>query len=193
MAGAAVLLCAPVAWAGEGDTPAAKLIAGKPAILDYGSGVKVPCSRDAFFTLWEGDRFWLTFGFGRCPSNDIALIRANKQAYGVMKFMLLTLAFAPERLVRGDGNGWRKKNPTAHDFVVGALDLPLQPGKPVSDVFLGGGNIEINEFMNMGGGTEDGPPTNPQQANRNAFCSKIILKKDLSLDDVRKRAVVFQI
>lgn len=197
--------CGAAAWAEEGDTPAAKLIAGQPAILDYGGGVKVPCTKDAFFTLWEGERFWLTFGFGRSPSNDIAKIRASKQAVGVMKFMLLTLAFAPERLVKGDGNGWRKKDPAAHDFVLGELDLPLRPERSLSDAFLGAGNTEISPFWNWGGGApmqetvpgqapaQPGAPTDLRQAFRNAFSSGIVLKKDLSLDDVRKRATVLQI
>lgn len=113
--GAAALAGAP-AWA-EGSLPAPTIIKGKPTILDYGGGLKVPCTRDAFFTLWESSAFWLAFGFGISSAIDIAKIRATKQATGVMRFLLLTLAFAPDRLVKADGNGWRKKDPTARDFV----------------------------------------------------------------------------
>lgn len=199
------------AWGGraraeDSEVPSAKLIAGTPPLLDYGSGLKVPCSKDAFYTLWEGETFWLTYGFGTSPDNDIALIRATKQANGVMKFLLLTLAIAPERLVKIDGNGWRKKDPAARDFVLGELDLPIHPSKSMSDALLGGGNTEISPFWNFGGtmnGTNleqsrpggpstppTGTPTDLRQASRHAFSTCLVLKKDLSLEDVRKRAVV---
>jgi hypothetical protein len=188
--------------------PSAKLIAGNPPVLDYGGGVKVPCSKDAFFTLWEGETFWLTFGFGTSPSDETAMVWATKQASGVMKFMLLTLAFAPERLVKVEGNGWRKKDPAARDFVLGELDLPVRRSTPLSDAFLGRGNTVISPFWNFGGtmtGTNQvssqpgapamsssSGPTDLRQASRHAFNTCLVLKKDLALDDVRLRAVVLQ-
>ena len=107
------------------------MIPGGPSILDYGDGVRVPCNKTAFFTLWESSTFWLTFGFGISPSLDATAAQAGTQAGGVMKFLLLKLAFAPERLIKVDGNGWRKKDPNARDFVLGELQLPGSPGKPV--------------------------------------------------------------
>jgi hypothetical protein len=195
-------------WAGDDALPSAKLVAGTPPVLDYGGGVKVPCNKDAFFTLWESDAFWLTFGFGISPVIDISKIRAEKQASGVMKFMLLTLAFAPERLVKVEG-GWRKKNPTAHDFVIGDLTLPIQHSKSMSDAFLGGGNVVIDPMWDhtsppigmsapQPGGIDPapggfGPLANARQATRYAFTASVVLKKDMSLDDVRKHAVVLQL
>jgi hypothetical protein len=193
MAGAVVLLDhGSVAWGAEADdVPSAKLVAGKPPVLDYGGGVLVPCTKDAFYTLWEGDKFWLTFGFGISPASESATRQATKQAAGLMKFLLLTLAFAPARLVKVDGNGWRKKDPAARDFVLGELKLPLRPSKPMTDAFLGGGNTEIGPLWNWF--PSDGAPDVHKRANRNAFCSQIVMKKDLSLEDVRKRAVLLQI
>ena len=197
-----------VAWASDDPMPPAALIPGNPALLDYGGGVKVPCNREAFYTLWESATFWLSFGFGIAPSIDISKIRAEKQASGVMKFMLLTLAFAPERLVKVDGNGWRKKDPKAHDFVIGDLPLPAQTNKSMSDAFLGGGNTKIDPLWDrvgsqsaMTGATPGidqapagaGPLANMQQAMRYAFSSTIVQKKDMSLDDVRRHAVVLQL
>lgn len=191
------------------DMPTATLIPGEPPILDYGGGVKVPSNRDAFYTLWEGNTFWLTFGFGISPSVETAKSQAAKQASGVMKLLLLTLAFAPERLSKNDGNGWHKKDPKARDFVVGELELPNSPSRAISDAFLGGGNTEISPFWNWSNsgapmpGTirngasvpsvQSGPPSNIRQANQHAFSNYIVLKSDLSLDDVRKRAVILQI
>ena len=188
------------------DTPTAKLISGTPPVLDYGGGVKVPCNKDAFFTLWEGSTFWLTFGFGISPSLETAESKSTNQALGVMKFLLLTLAFAPNRLVKVDGNGWRKKDPAAHDFVLGELNLPGSPSKPVSDAFLGGGNVEISPFWSfgnngisvpgptgVGGSVTPAPPSDLRQAEQHAFTSYIILKTNLSLDDVRKRATILQL
>lgn len=197
-----------LAWAGDDAQPSAKLRPGTPPVLDYGGGVKVPCNKDAFFTLWENDDFWLSFGFGISPVIDISKIRAEKQASGVMKFMLLTLAFAPERLVKIEG-GWRKRNPAAHDFVIGDLALPAQHKKSMSDAFLGGGNVVIDPLWDRAGalGSMSGPPSsgvdqapagsgplgNARQAMRYAFSSSIVLKKDMSLDDVHKHAVVLQL
>lgn len=195
-----------MAQAGLDALPSATLIAGDPPIFDYGS-VKVPCSRDAFYTLWEGDTFWLTFGFGASQSNDIATIRAEKQASNLMRFMLLTLAFAPARLVKAAGNGWRKKDPKAHDFVVGELPLPALHNRSMSDAFLGGGNTVINPLwdrlgsqgvlsgtmpggMDLAPSASSGPLDNMQQAMRYAFSSSVVMKKDMSLDDVRTRATV---
>jgi hypothetical protein len=196
------------AWSETDGMPSPAIIKGEPTVLDYGSGLKVPCTKDAFFVLWEGGTFWLTFGFGASPSVDAAMAQAAKQAAGVMKFLLLTLAFAPERMSKVDGNGWRKKDPKARDFVLGELDLPIVPSRPLSDVFLGGGNIEISPFWNWGNtGTNTmepmqrgapnatpsaAPPGDMRQANRHAFSNCFVLKKDLSLDDVRKRAVILQ-
>lgn len=204
----ACTLLATHARAETSDVPSAKLIPGKPPLLDYGSGVKVPNTKDAFFTLWEGSSFWLTFGFGISPMVENAKSRATKQATGVMKFMLLTLAFAPERLIKVEGNGWRKKDPAAHDFVIGELDLPSTPTNPTSDAFLGGGNVEISPFWNWGSGinptmtspqngapmpSQPGAPSNLRQAQQHAFCSLIVEKRKLSLEDVLKRAVVVHI
>lgn len=199
--------CGSLARCEDNGAPTAKLIKGTPAILDYGGGVRVPCNKEAFFTLWEGETFWLTFGFATSASVDTALALATKQARGVMKFLLLTLAFAPDRLVKVDGNGWRKKNPQARDFVLGELDLPVQP-KSMSDAILGYGNTEISQFWNFGGsmtGSDQGSsqpgataapspsaPTDLRQAARHAFSTCMVLKKNMSLDDVRKRAVVIQ-
>jgi hypothetical protein len=190
------------------DGPSATLVKGEPSVLDYGDGLKVPCNKEAFFTLWEGNTFWITFGFGISPSVDAAKSQATKQAAGVMKFLLLTLAFAPERLTRVAGGGWCKKDPTARDFVLGELELPTLPSRPLSDVFLGGGNIEISPLWNFSGTIQPGaagptressitptpgPPGNLRHADTHAFSNCIVLKKDLSLDDVRKRAVVLRL
>lgn len=191
----------------DSGIPTATVIPGSPALLDYGGGMKIPANKDAFFTLWEGSTFWLTFGFGISPSVETAQSMAAKQATGVMKFLLLTLAFAPNRLVNNGNQGWVIKDPKAHNLVVGELDLPPNPNKAVNDRFLGGGNIEISPFWNWGSGGAPNPvgPTQPggptpsaqpsapgtmRQADRHAFTKYIVLKKDLSLDDVRIRAVI---
>lgn len=193
--------------ADDSGIPTATVIPGKPALLDYGDGMRIPANKEAFFTLWEGSTFWLTYGFGISPSVEAAQNMAAKQAVGVMKFLLLTLAFAPDRLLNNGNHGWTIKDPKAHNLVIGELDLPPNPNKAVNDAFLGGGNIEISPFWNWGSGgapapfgptrdgssamsAQSGPPSNMRQADRHAFTKYIVLKKDLSLDDVRKRAVI---
>jgi hypothetical protein len=166
-------------------------------VLDYGGGLKVQCNRDAFFTLWEGETFWLTFGFRISQSKEYAQSLANRQATNLMQFMLLTLAFAPGRLVKSVTMGWRKKNPSARDFVIGDLALPGAPMKSVADDFLGRGTIDIGELSRWNLDPDsDGPTKMPQtyyQIHQNAMTSYFVLKKDMSLDDVRKRAHVIQL
>jgi len=177
----------PFARAAEEDLPVAKLIKGTPSILDYSGGVQVPVSRDAFYTLWEGDRFWLTFGFGIAPQFDIAKKFADKQSLNLMKFMLLTLAFAPARLIKVNGGGWRKKDPSAHDFVIGELPLPAQHTNAMTDAFLGAGNVVITPFLDTPAFND--PRTWPATM-RCAFAATVVMKKDMSLDNVRKRAAI---
>ena len=210
LAGAFVLVGGGVVALSEDNAaPPVKLIPGKPPILDYGDGAQVPCSKDAFFTLWESSTFWLTFGFGISGSTDQAKTRATRQASSVMRYLLLTLVFAPDRLTKSDGNGWRNKDPKSPNFVLGELDLPGSPTKPMTDAFLGTGNIEISPFWtwaDTAGGAAPGPtrglgsstdnrssmPTDMRRASAHAFCEYLVLKKDLSLDDVRKRARILQ-
>ena len=126
-----------------------------------------------------------------------------------MRKVLLTLAFAQDRLTKSGGNGWRNKDPKSPNFVLGELELPGNPSKPVTDAFLGTGNIEINPFWmwaDTAGGAAPGPtrglgsssdmrsalPRDMRPASSHAFCEYIVLKKDLSLDDVRKRARILQ-
>jgi len=179
----------------DSGIPVAKIIPGKPALLDYGDGMKIPANREAFFTLWEGSTFWLPFGFGIAADIEVAQNMAAKQAAGVMKFLLLTLAFAPNRLFNNGNHGWTIKDPKAHNLVIGELDLPPNPNKSVNDSFLGGGNIEIGTLWNLGPSSSGGDDMaalarRMPQAVRHAFTKYIILKKNLSLDDVRKRAVI---
>ncbi|GAA0573122.1 hypothetical protein [Rhizomicrobium electricum] len=203
----AIAACGAAARAEE--APSARFVKGTPSILDYGGGVKVPCTKEAFFTLWEGETFWLTFGFGISSAQETANKLAAKQATGLMKFMLLTLAFAPERLVKRDGGGWCKKDPAARDFVLGELDLPVQSSKSMTDVFLGSGNTVISPFWNFGGNitgtnlagprsdapvaSSPGAPSDLRQANLHAFSTCLVMKKDLSLEAVRQRAVIIQL
>lgn len=195
----AVISSGSAAPVDDSGIPVAKIIPGKPALLDYGDGMKIPATREAFFTLWEGSTFWLTFGFGIARDIEVAQNFAAKQADGVMKFMLLTLAFAPNRLLNNGIHGWTIKDPKAHNLVIGELDLPPNPNKSVNDSFLGGGSIEISPLWNWGSTAPGGNSEMPGQfdsksmmgqAVRHAFSKYIILKKDLSLDDVRKRAVI---
>ena len=109
------------------DMPKATMIKGKPPVLDFGDGLKIPLDRSAFLTLWEGKSFWLTYGAGREPSSLAANGEAVKFASAAMQLLLLTLAFAPERLDHVDNCGWRLKAQDPRNYVVGKIDLPGKP------------------------------------------------------------------
>lgn len=197
------------AEATDDSLPKATVIKGDPPILDFGDGLKVPCNKSAFLTLWESPKFWLTFGFGTAALREIAQRRAVVHAKGAMEYLLLTLAFAPQRLKSVDGHGWRQKVEKPSNYVMGDLDLPGRASRPLDDVFLGGGNVSVDSFWSdpsAGGMTATAPsgPGGPQVGtsimpptmttrNVNAFCCYVVMKKDLSLDDVRKRAKILKI
>jgi hypothetical protein len=194
---------------GDENLPKATVIAGKPPYLDFGEGVKVPCSKDAFLTLWEGSSYWITFGYGSAALTEISQRRAAVRARGAMRYLLLTLAFAPDRLVQNEGHGWRQKVEKPENYVVGELELPGRPSRALDDVFLGRGSVEASPFWGLpdAGGMTYAAPTGPgssplvtsaqlptmSAATINAFCCYIVMKKDLSLADVRTRAKVLKI
>jgi hypothetical protein len=198
-----------VADAADDDLPKANVISGKPPILDFGDGLRVPCDKSAFLTLWESPDYWLTFGFGTAALREIAQRRAVYHASGAMRYLLLTLAFAPERLQSVGGHGWRQKEEKPSNYVMGDLDLPGRASKALGDVFLGRGNVSTDAFWGnptVGGtvaitptgpgGAEFGPsgmPPSMSLANVNAFCCYVTQKKDLSLADVRQRAKILKI
>lgn len=203
LAGAALTIGAARAALGEDtDVPSAKTIAGKPPYMDFGDGVKVPLSKGAFLTLWESPTYWMTFGFGSAAVAERAQGLAVHHAIGAMRFLLLTLAFAPDRLQKIDGNGWKQKVEDPTNYVFGELELPGRPGMPVTDAALGFGNADANLYLGGGGSAGIGPSStlpdpsgNVTGLNRsamlkglNAFCSYVVKKKDLGLDDVRTRA-----
>lgn len=193
----------------DDDLPKATVIKGKPPYLDFNDGVKVPCNKEAFLTLWEGPKYWLTFGYGSAGLADLARSRASVRARGAMRYLLLTLAFAPDRLAKGEGQGWRQKVENPENYVMGDLDLPGRPSRALDDVFLGRGNADASRFWGQPdvGGMVYATPTGPggpqmttsgmmpsmSAMNVNAFCCYVVLKKDLSLDDVRQRAKILKI
>jgi hypothetical protein len=202
LAGAAAAVGISAGARADDDIPTARTIAGHPPYMDFGDGVKVPLNRGAFLTLWEGPSYWLTFGFGSAAVTERAKGLAVHRAIGAMRYLLLTLAFAPERLQKVDGNGWHQKVEDPTNYVFGEIEIPGQPGAAVSDAAMGFGNADANLYVGGNSGAGIGPsgsPVDPTGAftglNRsamltgvNAFCSYVVKKRDLSLDDVRSRA-----
>jgi hypothetical protein len=208
--GLAVMAAGSIARAGDdSDLPKATVVKGKPPYLDFGDGVKVPCTKGAFLTLWEGPGYWLTFGFGSAGIADVAQSRAVYHAEGAMRYLLLTLAFAPDRLQLAEGHGWRQKEEKPENYVMGDLALPGRPSRALDDVFLGRGSADAKFFWGQpdAGGMAAMAPTGPggpaignsgmvpsmTAMSVNAFCCYVVLKKDLSLADVRQRAKILKI
>lgn len=202
LAGAAAAVGFGAAVRADGDVPTARTIPGHPPIMDFGDGVKVPLSRGAFLTLWDGPSYWLTFGFGSAAVGDRAKGLAVHHAIGAMRYLLLTLAFAPDRLQKVEGSGWRQKVEDPTNYVFGELELPGQPGAAVTDASMGFGNADANLFIGGNNGPGIGPGTGMSDPGSaftgidrsamltgvNAFCSYVVKKRELSLDDVRARA-----
>ena len=179
------------------DTPKAKVIDGKPPLLDFGDGVRVPCDKSAFLSLWEGPHYWLTFGAGRSHYSAQAQGQAVNYARAAMKLLLLTLAFAPDRLAPLDGGGRHLRSGAIKDFVKGDIDLPGNPFWPDTDAFVGFGSSDAPALGSMGFGAQ-GPAgttggTDPLTGSWNyvdAFAAYVVFKRDVSLDWVRTHAQV---
>ncbi|MDE2181922.1 MAG: hypothetical protein KGJ78_02755 [Alphaproteobacteria bacterium] len=186
------------------DTPKATVIKGTPPVLDFGDGTRIPCDKSAFLTLWEGRTFWLTFGAGRSSYRLRAQGEAVLFAMGAMKALLMTLAFAPERLDHVNG-GWKLKVQDPKNYVLGDVMLPGKPYWPINDAdFTGFGDSDSSGLSgpmhgsggmgsgptqgNAGGGPSSGPSVASDLLKVDAFTSYVVLKKKLSLEDVRRRA-----
>jgi hypothetical protein len=184
------------------DTPVATVIPGHPPVLDFGDDLKIPCDKSAFLTLWEGKTFWLTFGAGRSAYAMQAQGQAVNYANGSMKLLLMTLAFAPDRMVHSPDGGWRMKPAEARHFVLGDVELPGLPYWPINDTDFTGfgqkdsaalGGAVTSEAPSPTGTRQPGVPTvDPSLSfdKVDSFTCYIVLKKDLSLQDVRDRSVV---
>jgi len=165
-------------------SPIATVIQGKPPVLDFGDGVRVPCNKEAFLTLWEGKTYWLAFGAGQASLRFAANGQAVDHAKASMTALLLTRAFAADRLEQVEGSGWRLKSGNIRDFVRGDLALPGNPFWPVNDAKSAFGSGMVAVIKGVGATME------PTWTKVDAFAAYVILKKDLSLDDVRKYAQV---
>jgi hypothetical protein len=157
--------------------PKPKLIKGTPDKVDFGHGLLVPMNKDAFHALWEGDDRWIAYGHGFGPRASSAMAQAEEAAIGTMKLYLLTLAFAPDRLERIDGGGWRLKSGNVADLIKGDIKLPGRPIMPTIDQVAG--DLD-GETSNSATGEEA----------THATTGWLIWKRDVTLDTVRHDAVL---
>lgn len=144
------------------------MIPGTPPKLDFGGGLLIPMDAGIFKTLWEGQDRWITYGRGVKRQQVAAMAAAEDAAVAVMKLMLITLAFKPDLLVRVEGGGWRVKSGNVADLVRGDVPLPGRPVMPTVD--------------RLGEAGEDGEPM------ISAITGYMLMKKDVSLDDVKASA-----
>jgi hypothetical protein len=162
--------------------PKPKLIKGEngaPDKVDFGHGLLVPMSKDAFHTLWEGDDRWITYGHGFGPRAISAMAGAEEAAIGTMTLYLLTLAFAPDRLMRVDGGGWRLKSGNVVDLVKGEIRLPGRPVMPTTDHVSGGQMGDADTFAS-------------DEEATHATTGYLVWKRDATLDYVRQNAILAQ-
>lgn len=164
-----------------GDGPKPSVIKGQPPKMDFGDGLQVPLDRDAFVTLWEDSGRWITFGLGLGRAESDSNAKADKAASLTMQIMLLTLAYAPERLERVNGGGWRPRSGKLRDLVMGDVPLPGQPVRPAGGVYM-----DDRLFAGRRTGSPDDVASDVQTYQRFVAASAYVVKKaDLSLADVR--------
>lgn len=152
------------------------MIKGDPPKLDFGKGLLIPMNKAIFKTLWEGEDRWITYAHALADQQVLAMGRAEDAAVGTMKFMLLTLAFAPERLERFEGCGWKLRSGNLADLVRGEIALPGRPVHPAVD--------EVGDPA--GGATPEGESMGPSAYH--AITGYMVMKADAPLDYVKKKA-----
>ena len=150
------------------------MIKGDPPRLDFGGGLLIPMNASIFRTLWEGEDRWVTYGRAVSRLEVKAMQQAEIAATGTMKLMLLTQAFAPERLVRFEACGWRNRTNDASDLVQGDIALPGKPVMPTTD--------------RVTGSTTDGDTGGVGEDAWHAVTGYMVMKKDVTLADVKARA-----
>ena len=164
-----------------GDGPKPSLIKGQPPKMDFGDGLQVPLDRDAFVTLWEDSGRWITFGLGLGRAESDSNAKADKAASLTMQIMLLTLVYAPERLERVNGGGWRPRSGKLRDLVMGDVPLPGQPVRPA-----GGAYMDNRLFAGPSANAPADVASDIQAYQRFVAATAYVVKKaDLSLADVR--------
>ncbi|PXA73372.1 hypothetical protein DMC25_26260 [Caulobacter sp. D4A] len=154
------------------------MIKGDPPRLDFGGGLLIPMNASIFKTLWEGEDRWVTYGRSVARQETRAMQQAEVAATGTMKLMLLTQAFAPERLVRFETCGWRGRTGDAKDLVLGEIALPGRPVMPTTDRVNGAAT----------GAETDGLGEDAWHA----VTGYMVMKKDVTLADVKARAQLIE-
>jgi hypothetical protein len=152
-----------------------RLIDGQPPHIDFGHGLVVPASLDALRTLWEGDDRYIAFGRAMSLESARASGRAELAAIGTMKLMLITMAFAPDRLTRFETCGWRSASGAIGDLVQGDVELPGRPYRPRVDEFGGSGVGDADDSVNL-------------DTLLQAFCVYMVMKRDADVAYVRAHA-----
>ncbi len=89
------------------------------------------------------------------------------------------MAFAPDRLMRVEGGGWRLKSGVIADLVKGEIRLPGRPVMPTTDQMTGDQDGET-------GNTATG------EEQTHATTGYLVWKKDVTLDYVRNTAILAQ-
>jgi hypothetical protein len=152
------------------------MIKGDPPRLDFGGGLLIPMGRATFAAaVWEGQDRWITYGRALSANQMRAMAQAEQSAIAKMKFALLTLAFAPERLERFETCGWKLKSANAADYVKGDIALPGRPVMPTVDRVNGqvGQNVED---------AADG------ESGFHAITGYMVMKADAPLSYVKQKA-----
>jgi hypothetical protein len=174
------LFFSTVARAGEpeivkGRKGGPNMIKGDPPRLDFGGGLIIPMNSSIFKALWEGEDRWITYGRALSTQKTRAMGQAEDAAVGKMKLMLLTLVFAPDRLERFEGCGWKLKSESTIDLVKGDIALPGRPVMPTVDEVSG----------QMGQVPEGGSVGDPAF---HAITGYMVMKKDAPLEYIKKKA-----
>lgn len=171
---APALAVEPVIIKGRKGGP--NMIKGNPSRLDFGGGLLIPMDGSIFKALWEGEDRWITYAHALSTRQVRAMGQAEDAAVGKMKLMLLTLAFAPDRLTRVENCGWALKSENTADLVRGDIALPGRPVMPT-----------VDEVANP----TDGPTPEGQSVGDPAYhaiTGYMVMKKDASLAYVKQRA-----
>lgn len=158
--------------ADDGNGLAPKLRRGLLPKYDFGGGLVVPTNDDRFGALWEGPDRWVAYGEATDVDQPAATRAAMAVAVDTLVTLILTQAFAPERLQAYQGSGWKLR--AAAQPVWGEIDLPVRLVSPtVSDTVNGNDSVDIDPM---------------KRERREVSLGCMVMKRDLDPADIRTKA-----
>lgn len=162
----------PVLALAAGNDLAPKIRRGLLPKYDFGGGLIIPVNDDRFGALWEGPDRWVAYGEAVDVDQAAATKAAMAAAVDTLVTLILTQAFAPDRLQPYQKSGWKLHG--SAQPVWGEIDLPVRLVSPtVSDTVNGNDSVDIDPM---------------KRERREVSVGCMVMKRDLDPTAIKTKA-----